>query len=405
MRHPKALRLLWAPAVVACTGLLFNTWNGFADGPGNTASKPKTPGELSYIAPGEQSDTVKHILEEIEREYVRAQRPLENIWVTARYGATSHKSRPYDSKSGFGEPPRDQIEPRHWNSLELVIKNGKKRFQCDTTLEEPSSHKEYTSYRVFDGEMFASLDENSLELFPQKSGPEADWQSIIPHFYKFQRAFDGKQYSLVPSACAFLRTWIDFAARRPSIHYILRCTKEASGLITFAFQPTDSTVGRICSFTVDSKKGYQLVDAVDYLPDSGLPVKLILRNVYTEIAPQVYFLKQSQRSIFAQSESSPPQWRIETLQVTDVKLGDFQYDESKFTLASLPIPKGTIVTDHRSDPPHQYVYAQAPLDEQRLRKSLGPARHSSHIRWLIAANVVVVLSVLCIFFWRKRRNS
>ena len=88
-------------------------------------------------------------------------------------------------------------------------------------------------------------------------------------------------------------------------------------------------------------------------------------GVYT-IQSATYFIKSLGNAAKKQGAAG---WMKRDLQVDEVKIDDFQSDQSLFDWKSLPIPIGTTVTDRRYDPPLQFNHGIDPLDEEILRQA------------------------------------
>ena len=148
---------------------------------------------------------------------------------------------------------------------------------------------------------------------------------------------------------------------------ILECRREGS-VMTVSEVEGDSVPpergGYTFSFSVDSSKGYRLIQTKRHAGGEGrgLNYSEFTQLNVQEFFPGVFFPKTGVRYVSETGNVSKKEGRSGTSRtdfiVEELLIGDFEYDESRFTMASLPIPKGTMVEDRRLDPPATYQFPE-----------------------------------------------
>jgi hypothetical protein len=127
-----------------------------------------------------------------------------------------------------------------------------------------------------------------------------------------------------------------------------------------------------------------------------------------EVIPGVFLEKRA--TLFSEETRGPARrdgragWRKLDLEVTEVHIEDFEYDDSQFDWKSLPISAGVHVTDTRHDPPLEFNHGVEPLDEEILADALRRSPASSYWPWVFGASLLL-LSILGIWIamrvWRS----
>lgn len=344
------------------------------------------------------------LLEEVCDSWEDQERTLANVLVRGRHAETTVDAAPMN-RNEFPQLPAVEYADSDWRQFEMVAKDGRRRYECEVVITGPSGKRDFVLYRLFNDEGLIAFDDTHMELFALTDTPEREWRSVIPVYYDAWQVFDGRSYSHIPVACSRLiesiRTsesgWEDEFAST------LRCSIEPDGLITFEVGSQRGS-GRSSSFVVDATARLTLVRSIDELRSEGFFFYKVIENEYQNIAPGVDYLRRSRQGLWSKQGEDDPAWDRYEVSIDSVQFGDFDYDESKFETASLPVPKGAIVSDHRSSRARQFTYGTSPLNEEDLLNALGDRPNGSWRRWLVAANIAIIASVTIVLFARRMKQ-
>ncbi|MEJ7595978.1 MAG: hypothetical protein WKF77_31090 [Planctomycetaceae bacterium] len=321
--------------------------------------------ERQFTAPGPQLAQVIAFLEEIISGHEKSSSELANLKATGTVMSFFDVEFPDDVSLAVAEtPPNANRMP-----FLLVQKDGLGRYEQDyfARSNDPTSRVRAHRLKAKDG--FYKLDGTMLYISPRtKASDEEDrWVSSNGAVQNLEQVFEGTRYVPLLMGCRSLISQLngeqpenkwDPAMRR------LVCRREGS-VLTVSNVEGDSVPpergGYTFSFSIDSSKGYRLIQTERHAGGEGrgLNYSEFTQLNVQESFPGVFFPKSGIRYVsdtgnVSKKEGHSGAMRTDFI-VEELLIGDFEYD---LAMASLPIPKGTMVEDRRLDPPATYQFAE-----------------------------------------------
>jgi hypothetical protein len=296
--------------------------------------------------PGPDADPIADFLGRIRDGRAEADRATGDRLIRGRVSFVN-----MDWKEGTADQTAATLPGPDWFQFLLVQKGQKRRCDCQYSSGPIGSEQLATAYRLMDGKAFYKLDLKALEISPAGLD-QGTWEGCASEYFCFGEAFDGRNYGPLAEVC---RTLIDQVKKGKDAVYwkdrVLRCYEEGGLLVV------DNTAGQKSkySFTiwVDPKRGYQVVRRRDERGGPGQNVHYgeDCRIELGEAAPSVFLPKRATKFFFdlglVAKRDRRAGWARRDMEVKSMTVGKIDYDDRLFELASLPVPKDVLVTDHR----------------------------------------------------------
>jgi hypothetical protein len=256
-----------------------------------------------------------------------------------------------DWKEGAVEQTAATLPGPDWFQFLLVQKGPKRRYDCQFFSGSTGSEQLATAYRLRDGKAFYKLDTNTLEISPPER-EHGTWEGLAAEYFIYGQGFDGRNYGPLTDVCGAL---IDRVKQgKDADHWkdrVLRCSEEDGLLVVENTAGQKSKYG--CKIWVDPERGFQVVRRQDERGGPGQNVHYgeDCRIELGEAAPSVFLPKRATMFVFdlgsVAKRDRRAGWARRDMEVKSMKVGKIDYDDRLFELASLPVPKDVIVTDHR----------------------------------------------------------
>ena len=311
--------------------------------------------DCQFIAPGAQLPEVIAFLEEIIMGYENSSAELANIKVAGSVIRFEDKGAASDTKASS--------LAKHQSFL-LVQKNGLGRYEQDYFARSDDPTSRTTAYRLMAKDGFYKLDGTTMYILPRTNQPdEVDtWANLNGAVLNFEEVFDGTRYVPLVLACRSFISQLKGESPKnnwdPALQMLV-CSRKGS-LMTVAKSEgpavPENQRGYVFSFIVDASKGYRLIQTARHAGGEGrgLNYAELTELTLQEFYPGVFFPKTGSRYVsdvgnVAKAEGQVGASRNDFV-VDELLIRDFEYDESRFEMASLPIPKGTQVEDQRVEP-------------------------------------------------------
>jgi len=364
-------------------------------------------GNLPVSAPGDDTTQVVKVLEAIIAGQDDTALAFDSLYIEGRLSFVAQ-----EWTSGQPLPQNVTLEPL-WRTFQLVQRGNKRRFEAEGAQEWAKEISGGKTYRLCDGDAFYSLNPNSLEI-SGLGNFEGRWSDYIYSFSAFQQVHDGKSFGTVREACArhIERLATDYYTES---HRVLECYAE-EGLLAVRLGPEPgSELVTESTFWVDPERGFALIKSRLQQGNPGQGRYNVTETTaeYKDVLPGVVYPIRGTCNFSSLGEAAKRDgragWGRRDVEITELKVGDFEFDEENFTASSLPIPVGAAVTDFRTSPPLRLNYKQAPLDEQLLRgaANYAPLVEATKLQGrtiLIAANVTLLFIVGGLVFLRRFRR-
>jgi RNA polymerase sigma factor (sigma-70 family) len=326
--------------LVAVLGALFGAPAGDKSRPGADAPKKS----LSF--PGPDADPVIDFLGRIRDGRAATERVTGDRLIRGRVSVVN-----VDGQEGAAEHTAATLPAPDWFQFLLVQRGRKRRFDCQFFSGPPGSEQLATAYRLLDGKAFYKLDAKTLEISPPVR-EQGTWEGLAAEYFAYGQGFDGRNYGPLADVC---RTLIDQVKQGEGADHwkdrVLRCYEEDGLLVVENTAGQKSKSGS--TIWVDPRRGYQVVRRRDERGGPGQNVHYgeDCRIELVEAAPSVFLPKRATMFVFdlgsVAKRDRRAGWARRDMDVTSMKVGKINYDDRLFELASLPVPKDVIVTDHR----------------------------------------------------------
>ncbi len=315
--------------------------------------------DCQLIAPGRQLPEVIAFLEEIISGYVKSSGQLANI----KFKGSVIR---FENKGDAAEAKASSIAEQL--PFLLVQKNGLGRFEQDYFARSDDPQSRTTAHRLMAKDGFYKLDGTMMYILPRTNQPdEAEtWANLNGAVLNFEEVFDGTRYVPLVMGCRSLISQLK--GEQPGNSWdpsqrMLVCSKKGS-LMTVAKAEgpvvPETKRGYVFSFTVDTSKGYRLIQTARHAGGAGrgLNYSDFTELTLQEFYPGVYFPKTGSKYVSETGNVATAEGRDGASHngfvVDELLIGDFEYDASRFAMDTLPVPKGTQVEDQRVDPPLMY---------------------------------------------------
>lgn len=310
-----------------------------------------------------------HFLERIEQGYVESQRALTNILV---HGRISRVTVPFIE--GNERPTTQSITPS-WRTFTLARRGNNARYEEDfkTFLRGPDDQR---VYRILNASGSARLDGPAMYI-----GAVQDPSHKLEHFTgaidAITEAYDGTKFAPLPEICqSLIERFKEQRFDAPNDGCKLQCT-ERDGLIKVDCSVGTAACPHDFTFTVDTNKGFNICSLRLRVggPGQGIDHEFLRTVEYDEVLPGVYFQRNGvdffSHEGLVDKRDKTAGFTSQIVEATHVQVGEFEYDNRLFEFDSLAIAKGTMIIDKRTQPPLEFRFGEAPLDEQLLRSRLA----------------------------------
>ncbi|HQX50373.1 MAG TPA: hypothetical protein PLY87_15150 [Planctomycetaceae bacterium] len=317
-----------------------------------------------FTAPGPQLPEVVAFIEEIISGYDKSSKELANLQVSGTVMSFFDVEFPDKVSPAVAEvPPNANRLP-----FLLVQRSGLGRYEQEYFARSNDPTSRATAHRLKANDGFYKLDGKILYISPRTnaSDEEDTWADLNGTVLQLEQVFEGKRYVPLVMGCRSLISQLNGEQSDnkwdPAVRMLV-CRREGS-VMTVSKVEGDSVPpergGYTFSFSVDSSKGYRLIETKRHAGGEGRGLnysEVTHFNVH-EFFPGVFHSKTGVRYVSETGNVSKKEGHRRASRtdfiVDNLVIGDLDYDESRFTMASLPIPKGTMVEDLRIDPPLTY---------------------------------------------------